>query len=174
MPQQHEFHLASLFGTTEESLCPNTVTQDLEPGAQFDAHGSPRFILSTTTAAASNPADEFRPKLLSILVANGGAAAAAAAATEATEAQNQGLFLLAGHSKTCDVHVLLEHESMQCMANPRWTLPNATITTNGSAVGGRLVVSLGTVTQPMLVDTRCFEIIEGHCIFCDEVHWEFA
>jgi hypothetical protein len=63
-------------------------------------------------------------------------------------------------------------ETQRCMLDPTWNW-------NVASAGGIDIALAVTIDQDSLqdhdikIDTKCYDLIEGNCIYCDELHWKY-
>lgn len=73
---------------------------------------------------------------------------------------------ITGASQHWNLATLNASETLACMQDVNWKLPN------GDAVAATFA-RVGEDDAHIKLDTECYQIVEGHCIYCDEVHWEY-
>lgn len=70
---------------------------------------------------------------------------------------------------TWSVPVLSDVDTVKCMEDTKWSLPDD--------LKGTIAVSLHPSSyasrETIKIDTECYQFVEKLCIFCDEIHWDF-
>ena len=70
---------------------------------------------------------------------------------------------------TWSVPVLSDVDTVKCMEDTKWSLPDD--------LKGTIAVSLHpssyASSETIKIDTECYQFVDKLCIFCDEIHWDF-